>query len=108
MKHITRRDFVGVTALGALSLAVPRIAIGQEKLKIGVVHPSPQTDIGWVHQHTLAIEALKAKFGDRIQVSVVDSIFIPQDAERVFREFAATGHQLIFASSFSHGAPCSE
>lgn len=105
MKQFTRREFVGATALGALSLAIPRLAMGQEVLKIGVVYPSPKTDIGWVHQHALAVEALKAEFGDRIQVSVVENVVIPQDAERVFREYASSGHKLIFATSFSHGQP---
>lgn len=107
MNQFTRRKFVGASALGALSLALPRIALANnnEVLKIGVVHPSPQTDIGWVYQHTLAINALKEKFGDRVKVSVVDSIVIPQDAERVFREYASSGHKLIFATSFSHGSP---
>ena len=81
------------------------MAFAQDVLKIGIVHPSPKTDIGWVYQHTLAVEALKEKFGDRVQISEVESIVIPQDAERVFREYASSGHNLIFATSFSHGAP---
>jgi basic membrane protein A len=32
-------------------------------------------------------------------------VFQPQDAERVFRQFASSGHQLIFGTSFSHTVP---
>ena len=38
-------------------------------------------------------------------MTVVDNIFVPQDAERVFRELASQGHKLIFGTSFTLGSP---
>ena len=66
---------------------------------------SPISEIGWTKQHSLGVDAIKAEFGDRVEVTAIDNVFKPQDAERVFREMAASGHQLIFGTSFSHGAP---
>ena len=77
----------------------------QEVLKIGVVYVSPIAEIGWTKQHSLGVEAIKAAFGDKVELTVIDNIFMPQDAERVFRELAASGNKLIFGTSFSHGTP---
>lgn len=104
----TRRDFLKYG--GALGAAVgtgsfARLARAQEKLKIGVVYVSPVTEIGWTKQHSLGVDAIRAEMGDAVELTVLDNIFLPQDAERVFRELASTGHQLIFGTSFSHGTP---
>lgn len=106
--NTTRRDILKYGgALGAVlgSGAFPRLAHAQEKLKIGVVYVSPIAEIGWTKQHSLAVEAIQAEFGDQVDITVIDNIFLPQDAERVFRELAASGNKLIFGTSFSHGTP---
>jgi hypothetical protein len=64
---------------------------------------SPSAEFGWTRQHTLGIEAIKAALGDRVEISIVDNVFQPQDAERVLRSMASSGHRLIFGTSFSHG-----
>ncbi|AMS40606.1 BMP family ABC transporter substrate-binding protein [Aminobacter sp. NyZ550] len=108
MFNLTRRQFLQYSgaagaALGTSGLA--GIASAQEPLKIGVVYVSPIADIGWTKQHSLGVDAIKAEFGDKVALTVIDNIFMPQDAERVFRELAASGNQLIFGTSFSHGTP---
>ena len=103
-----RREFLKYGgALGAVlgTGAWSGLAAAQDKLKIGVVYVSPVSDIGWTKQHSLGVEAIKAEFGDKVELTVLDNIFLPQDAERVFRELAASGHKLIFGTSFSHGTP---
>lgn len=108
MFNLTRRQFLrysGATgvALGTGSLA--SFAGAEEPLKIGVVYVSPIAEIGWTKQHSLGVDAIKKEFGDKVAITVIDNIFMPQDAERVFRELAASGNQLIFGTSFSHGTP---
>ena len=108
MDNTTRREFLkyggalGV-ALGAGGLS--SIARAQEALKIGVVYVSPVAEIGWTKQHSLGVDAIKAEFGDKVELTVIDNIFMPQDAERIFRELAASGNKLVFGTSFSHGTP---
>ncbi|WP_010142396.1 BMP family ABC transporter substrate-binding protein [Oceanicola sp. S124] len=102
---INRRTLLQGSAALAGTLALPRLASAEGVLKIGQVNASPAAEIGWAKQHALGIEAIKAEFGDRVEVTVVDNTFLPQDAERVFREMAATGHGLVFGTSFSLGAP---
>ncbi|UVK43782.1 BMP family ABC transporter substrate-binding protein [Mesorhizobium sp. AR07] len=108
MNDVTRRDFLKYSgalgaALGAGGLST--IAQAQEVLKIGAVYVSPVAEIGWTKQHSLGVEAIKAEFGDKVELTVIDNIFMPQDAERIFRELASAGNKLIFGTSFSHGTP---
>jgi basic membrane protein A and related proteins len=104
----TRRDFLKYggalgAALGTGGLA--RVANAQEVLKVGVVYVSPVAEIGWTKQHSLGAAAIKEALGDKVELTIIDNIFMPQDAERVFRELAASGNKLIFGTSFSHGTP---
>jgi basic membrane lipoprotein Med (substrate-binding protein (PBP1-ABC) superfamily) len=108
MRDVTRRDFLRYSGAGGIALGVgglPDLAAAQGKLKIGVVYVSPVAEIGWTKQHSLGVEAIKAELGDKVEITVLDNIFMPQDAERVFRELAASGNKLIFGTSFSHGTP---
>jgi simple sugar transport system substrate-binding protein len=108
MNELTRRGFLKYG--GALGAALGTggwsgAARAQDVLKIGVVYVSPIAEIGWTKQHSLAVDAVKAEFGDKAAITVIDNIFMPQDAERIFRELASAGNQLIFGTSFSHGTP---
>ncbi|HEX4505484.1 MAG TPA: BMP family ABC transporter substrate-binding protein [Alphaproteobacteria bacterium] len=104
MRHISRRDFLTYGAAGAV-LATSRIARADDVLKVGVALVSPVAEVGWTKQHSLGVAAIKAALGDKVEINVIDNVFQPQDAERVFRGFATTGHRLIYGTSFSHGAP---
>lgn len=106
--NATRRDFLKLgsafgVAMGSSAFGLD--AFAQEVLKIGVVNASPATEMGWSKQHALGVEAIKAAMGDKVSVTVLDDIFNPQDAERVFRQLASDGNRLIFGTSFSLGTP---
>jgi len=96
---------------GAAVLAVPAVGAARaasalkpgETLKVGFALVSPAAELGWTKQHTLGVGAIKTALGPRAEINMIDNVFQPQDAERVFRGFAASGHQLIFGTSFSHG-----
>lgn len=74
-------------------------------LKAAWVYPSPRADEGWSKQHEEARELIKKKFGDRIQTQVVDNVTNTVDAERVIRDLAAQGNDIIFATSFTYMNP---
>ncbi len=104
----TRRQFLKYSAATGTALATGGMATrapAQEVLKVGAVYVSPVAEIGWTKQHSLGVEAIREEFGTGVETTVIDNIFKPQDAERVFRELAADGNQLIFGTSFSHGTP---
>ena len=103
----SRRNFLRWSGAGAvLALTGAPIATrAGEILKVGFALVSPAADLGWTKQHTLGVAAIKQALGDRAEISIIDNVFQPQDAERVFRGFAASGHQLVFGTSFSHTVP---
>lgn len=111
MTHkLTRRIFLKQTGVVGVALGsglLSRAAEDDDVLKVGVVHSSPlaHVEIGWAKTHYDAGEAIKTTFGDKVSLTRVDQIVLPQDAERVFRELASTGYKLIFGTSFGHGPP---
>jgi len=102
----TRRDFVlgSAAAASALSLAGPR-AFAAEPLKVGFVYVGPVGDFGWTHGHDQGRKAIEAHFGDKVKTTFVESVAEGPDAERVIRQLASTGHELIFSTSFGFMNP---
>ena len=98
--HPTRRAFVaGATGAAAAGLAGPR-AFAQDKVKVGFVYVGPIGDYGWTHGHHVGLEAVNEAFGDRVETTFVESVSEGPDAERVIRQLASAGNQLIFTTSF--------
>lgn len=77
-------------------------AQAEPEMKIGFVYVSPLGEAGWSYQHDLGRQSLEAALGDRIETSYVDNVSEGADAERVIREFASSGHDVIFATSFGY------
>jgi len=109
MTDITRRGAMRLAGALGLSTAasglLARAAMADEVLKVGVIYVSPIADIGWTKQHNDAALAIKAAFGDKAELSVVDSMWEPQAIDRVLEGMVANGAKLIFATSFSHSTP---
>ena len=74
-------------------------------LKVGFVYVTPVSDAGWVRQHEEGRKAVDAAFGDKVKTTFVENVAEGPDAERVIRDLAATGHQLIFTPSFGYMEP---
>jgi len=70
--------------------------------KIGFVYVSPIGDAGWTYQHDLGRKEMMKNLGDKVETTFVESVPEGADAERVIREMAASGHDLIFATSFGY------
>lgn len=90
------------TRTTAVATPVPATAA---PLKVGFVYVSPVTDAGWTHQHELGRRAVQAALGARVQTRYVENVPEGADAERVLRELAASGQQLIFTTSFGYMEP---
>ena len=74
-------------------------------LKIGVVHVTPVTEAGWAQQHEQARKEVETALGDKVQTTFVENVAEGADAERVIRDLARQGHQLIFTPSFGYMEP---
>ncbi len=74
-------------------------------VKAAFVYVTPLTDAGWVRQHELGRSAVQAALGDRVQTTFVDNVAEGADAERVIRDLARQGNQIIFTPSFGYMEP---
>lgn len=101
MKRRELLQFGGAGTVLALSGAA-LAARAAQTLKVGIALVSPAAEVGWTKQHTLGVGAIQQALGAAAEINIIDNVFQPQDAERVFRAFATTGHQLIYGTSFSH------
>nr|WP_207160408.1 BMP family ABC transporter substrate-binding protein [Rhodospirillum rubrum] len=80
-------------------------AQADEPTKVGFIYVGPVGDFGWSHQHDQGRQALEKAFGDKVKTSFVESVQEGADAERVVRQFAAGGYDLVFTTSFGFMNP---
>jgi simple sugar transport system substrate-binding protein len=92
------------TALALAGLMMATSAYAAD-LKVGFVYVGPVGDFGWTYQHDQGRLAVEAEFGDRVETTYVESVPEGPDAERVIRQLAASGHGLIFTTSFGYMDP---
>ena len=71
-------------------------------LRAAFVYVSPVGNAGWSYQHDLGRLTMERELGDKVHTTVVESVNEGPDAERVFRDLAARGNHLIFATSFGY------
>ena len=74
-------------------------------LKVAFVYVSPISEAGWTYQHEQGRLAMQKALGGQVGSTVVEAVAEGADAERVMRDLAAQGHQLIFATSFGYLEP---
>lgn len=103
MQNLGRRGACAAL-LGAAAFPFAR-ARAAAPLKVGFVYVSPVGEAGWSFQHDQGRRAMEAALGARVQSTVVEAVPEGPDAERVFRDLAAQGHGLIFATSFGYLEP---
>lgn len=100
--------FLALTAF-ALAPVGARAQSNQETakapLKVAFVYVAPLGDFGWVHQHELGRQALVTSLGASVQATYVENVAEGPDAERVIRDLARQGNQLIFTPSFGYMEP---
>ncbi len=85
-----------------ISQTVPQAA---PSAKVGFVYVAPITDTGWVRQHEDARREVENAFGGRVKTAFVENVPEGPDAERVIRDLAQQGYQLIFTPSFGYMEP---
>ena len=74
-------------------------------LKIAFAYVGPVGDGGWTFAHDNGRKAIEKEFGNRVVTSFVEQVPESADAERVFRDMAGQGAQLIFGTTFGYMEP---
>ena len=76
-----------------------------EPVKAGFVYVSPITEAGWTKQHDEGRKAVEKALGHKVKTTFVADVPEGADAERVIRDLAQQGHQIIFTPSFGYMEP---
>lgn len=74
-------------------------------VKAAFVYVAPLTEAGWVRQHELGRLAVQAALGSQVETRYVEDVAEGSDAERVIRDLALQGNQIIFTPSFGYMEP---
>jgi len=67
----------------ALAGTLSHTAAHAEALDIGILLPSPIADVGWSKALVDGMEAVKAKYGDEVNLNIVENIQEGPDADRM-------------------------
>ena len=103
-KNLVRAGTSLLAAILAVSAASVTAQV-QPPLKVAFVYVSPIGEAGWSFQHDLGRREMEKALGDRVRTTVVESVAEGSDSERVLRDLARQGNQLVFATSFGYLEP---
>ena len=73
--------------------------------KAAFVYVTPVLPAGWTRQHEEGRLQLERALGAQVQTVAVDNVPESADAERVIRDLAAQGNDIIFTTSFGYMEP---
>jgi len=92
-------------AAAALGMSLATASAQDDPLKAAWVYVGPIGDFGWSYQHNQGRLAVQEALGDKVVTSYVEDVPEGPDAERVIRQLAADGNDLIFTTSFGFMNP---
>ncbi len=93
----------GLALCAGAAFSLP--AQAAEKTKAAFVYVGPIGDHGWSYQHHQGLKAVQEAFGDKVETTFVESVSEGPDAERVIRQLAQNGNDIIFTTSFGYMNP---
>jgi basic membrane protein A and related proteins len=103
---LSRRHLIGTAAAGAAALGAPRLLKAQQDhVRAAFVYVGPVGDHGWTYRHDVGRLDVEAALGDKVTTTFVESVSEGPDAERVIRQLAADGNDIIFTTSFGFMNP---
>lgn len=89
----------------AIGLTTALTAVAADPLKVGFVYVGPIGDHGWTYQHEQGRQLLQKELGDKVETNFVENVAEGADAERVIRNMAKGGYDLVFTTSFGYMNP---
>ncbi|MCO6188379.1 BMP family ABC transporter substrate-binding protein [Rhizobium sp. L1K21] len=101
---LTRRTLMKTTAAAGVAAAFGGRAAfaAEEPLGIALVVPSPIGDVGWGRALADGLEPIKAAYGDKVKVTILENIAEGPDADRIMNKTVADGNKFLVAGSFGY------
>src|SRR3954447_1904390 len=97
-KNLARASVVTLAAMIAALAATTSSSAAPpaSPLKVAFVYVSPIGEAGWTYQHEQGRLAMQKALGSAVVSTAVEAVAEGADSERVIRDLAAQGNQLIF------------
>ena len=105
MLRAARWSGVALISGAALMPGTVAVAAAEEPVKVAFVYVEPVGDTGWSYQHDMARREIERVLGPRVKTTYVEGVPATADAERVIRQLAMAGNQIIFTTSFGYMEP---
>lgn len=118
MKHITIKTVVLAIVAVTVAAAIAAIVVGKldwgglvpgaaqiDKVKAGFVYVGPTNDNGWTYRHDQGRLTAEKALGGEMESTFVETVSEGAAAERVIQQLAASGHDIIFTTSFGYMNP---
>ena len=83
-------------------LTLPFSLANASDVKVGFVYVGPVGDHGWTYMHDQGRLLVESELGDKVSTTYVENVKYGPDAERVMRNMAQDGIDIIFATSFGY------
>ncbi len=97
--------YVKYIAAAFLAIMLGAATAAEDPTRVAFVYVGPISDHGWTYQHDQGRLAVEAALGDDVVTTFVENVSEGPDAERVIRQLAATGQDVIFTTSFGFMNP---
>ena len=89
----------------ALAAASPVLAQAKKPFKVAFVYIGPPGDLGWTYEHDRGRLAVNQALGDKVQTVYIENVPEGPDAERIIRQYAMQGFDMIFTTSYGYMDP---
>ena len=73
-----------------------------KQITVGFIYVGPIGDHGWTYRHDIGRLDVQKHFGDKVKTVYLENVKYGPDAERVIRQMAQSGADIIFATSFGY------
>jgi basic membrane protein A and related proteins len=80
----------------------------EEPFRVAFVYVSPVGDLGWTWAHDQGRLAVEREFGERVVTAFIENVEEGPESERVIRDFAQRGFDLVITTSFGFMDPTIE
>ena len=88
-----------------LIITILGVSIGSanaDPKKVGFIYIGPPGDHGWTYMHDVGRQYMESQLGDAVTSTYIENVPENADAVRAIRKLAASGHDLIFTTSFNY------
>lgn len=101
-QNVKRRTFLKGSLAATTAIALPMRAMAADKLKMGVVLPSPEADVGWSHTLMEGVRFVQDAYGEGLEVTVLENIAEGPDADRISNGLVNEGNSVLLLGSFGY------